>query len=399
MEALLFEEIAVYGLLGGYELPLELGGETVAGPAGEGVGFEEAEVADGGLGDVVEGLPAAQGEDAPAGFGGGVATPVEGRLPGFGVQGVPALREPELGAGVAVFVEEGEVLGAGDGAGGEAEGREIDGVARGFVVEGEGVEGVGVGGDAGSYDAGVLGGAGGEVEPVEGWGHAVADGWGGGEREIGGLERVGEEGVLDVGGGQLEVLLFVLEAEDDAALGFVGCDVGEEALDGGVNVTSVGEDLVEGRAGEGGAELLFGHLAEGAVVAIEEPFEVGVEGLVASYELREDEGFEEPGGVGEVPFDGGGFGTGLNHHVFRGERTTEGHGGGAHGAEAVEQRGGAGGLGGEGCLLRQHGALQLIFDASGAWMLHKESSVAWGLWLRGCCLRAAGVYRGLTVNR
>ena len=70
------------GSVGGDELPLEFGGETVAGPAGVGVGFEEAEVADGGFGEVVEGLPAVQGEDAPAGVGGGVATPVEGRLPG-----------------------------------------------------------------------------------------------------------------------------------------------------------------------------------------------------------------------------------------------------------------------------------------------------------------------------
>ena len=82
--------------------------------------------------------------------------------------------------------------------------------------------------------------------------------------QVGGVERVGEEGVLDVGGGELEVLLLVLEAEGDAAEGFVFGRVGEEALDGGVDVAAVGEDLVERRAGEGGAELLFGHLAEGA---------------------------------------------------------------------------------------------------------------------------------------
>ena len=53
----------------GDELPLELGGEAVAGPAGEGVGFEEAEVADGGFGELVEGLEAVEGVDAPAGGG------------------------------------------------------------------------------------------------------------------------------------------------------------------------------------------------------------------------------------------------------------------------------------------------------------------------------------------
>ena len=39
--------------------------------------------------------------------------------------------------------------------------------------------------------------------------------------EVGGVEGVGEEGVLDVGGDELEVLLLVLEAEGDAAGGFV----------------------------------------------------------------------------------------------------------------------------------------------------------------------------------
>jgi hypothetical protein len=130
------------------------------------------------------------------------------------------------------------------------------------------------------------------------------------------VEGVGEEGVLDVGGGELQVLLLVLEAEDDAALGFVFGHVGEEALDGGVDVAAIAEDLVEGRAGERGAELLFGHLAEGAVVGVEEPMEVRVEGLVVGDEFGEDEGLEEPGGVGEMPLDGRGFGAGLDHHVF-----------------------------------------------------------------------------------
>ncbi len=92
----------------------------------------------------------------------------------------------------------------------------------------------------------------------------------------------------------------------------------EEAVDGGVDVGAVGEDVVEGRAGEGGAELLLGHVAEGVVVAVEEPVEVGVEGLVGGDELAEDEGLEEPAGVGEVPFDWAGLGTGLDHQVFGG---------------------------------------------------------------------------------
>ncbi len=66
---------------GGGVLPFELGGEAVSGPAGEGVGLEEAEVADGGFGEVVQGAEAVEGVDAPAGGGAAVALPVEGRLP------------------------------------------------------------------------------------------------------------------------------------------------------------------------------------------------------------------------------------------------------------------------------------------------------------------------------
>ena len=109
---------------------------------------------------------------------------------------------------------------------------------------------------------------------------------------------------------------------------------------------AVGEDGVEGRAGEGGAEFFLGHVAEGVVVAVEEPVEVGMEGLVGGDELAEDEGLEEPAGVGEVPFDWAGLGTGLDHEVFRGERGTEFFGGGADGAVAGEEGGGDGGGGG-----------------------------------------------------
>ena len=135
----------------------------MAGPAGEGVSLEEAEMADWGFGDFAEGKPAVEGEDGPVGGVVGVATPVEGSLPAFAFDGVPAFGEPELGAGVAVGFDEGEVLGAGYGAGGETEGGEVDGVARGFIVEGEGVGVVGIGRDADFYYAGVSFRTGGEA--------------------------------------------------------------------------------------------------------------------------------------------------------------------------------------------------------------------------------------------
>ncbi len=231
-------------------LPLELGGEAMAGPASIGVGLEEAEVADGGLAEVVEGAEAVHGEDGPAGVGGFVATPVERSLPAFGAHGGPAFGEPEFGTVVAVLIDEGEVLGAGDESRGEAEGREVDGVARGLVVEGEGVSGCGVEGEAD------LGEASGEVYPVERRGDGLVllrRGF-----EVGRVERIGEEGVLDVGGDEFLMLLLVLEAEGDAARGLVFEGMLHEGNHGGVDVGAIAEDGVERRAGEGGAEFFLG---------------------------------------------------------------------------------------------------------------------------------------------
>ena len=74
---------------------------------------------------------------------------------------------------------------------------------------------------------------------------------------------------------------------------------------------AVGEDVGERRAGEAGAEGFGGHVAEGVVVGVEEPVEVGVEVTVGGEEFAEDEGLEEPGGVGEMPLGGAGLRTGL----------------------------------------------------------------------------------------
>ena len=109
-----------------------------------------------------------------------------------------------------------------------------------------------------------MGEAGGEGNPVEGWGDGVGC-RGGGGRKVGGVEGVGEESVLDIRGDEFLVLLLVVKAEDDAAGGFgVGGELGcgfEEAGDVGVDVGAVGEDVGEGRAREAGAERLGGLFA------------------------------------------------------------------------------------------------------------------------------------------
>ena len=67
----------------------------MVGPAGVGIGLEEAEVADGGFGEFVEGLETVEGVNAPAGTGtglrAGVALPIEGGLPSFNAKCSPSL--------------------------------------------------------------------------------------------------------------------------------------------------------------------------------------------------------------------------------------------------------------------------------------------------------------------
>jgi hypothetical protein len=85
---------------------------------------------------------------------------------------------------------------------------------------------------------------------------------------------------------------------------------------------AVGEDLVDGWAREGRTQAFVGKFSEGLVVAVEEPGEIGIEDAVAGEKLAGNEGLEKPGGMRQVPLGWGSLGTGLDHHVLRGERPT-----------------------------------------------------------------------------
>ena len=64
----------------------------------------------------------------------------------------------------------------------------------------------------------------------------------------------------------------------------------------------------------------------------------GWKSLVAGEEVAQDEGLEEPGGVGEVPFGGAGLGAGLDHQVLGRERRGERERGGADGSDSGSRR-------------------------------------------------------------
>ena len=129
----------MWGLMGGV-LPFEFSWNTTTRPAGESVGLEEAKVANGGVEEVLHREESQEGEDL-------LLFPVKRCLPALGTASGPALGEPELGAGIAVVLNEGEVVADRDKAVGELERLQVDLVLRRLVVEGEGEWVGGIGGD------------------------------------------------------------------------------------------------------------------------------------------------------------------------------------------------------------------------------------------------------------
>jgi hypothetical protein len=120
------------------------------------------------------------------------------------LHGLPAGGEPELRALVAAVGDEFGEFGAGNQARGELEWLQPDAVTRALIVEAE----------AFALILADLDEAAGVVEEAQGrgvgWGNSIAF-------KVRGLERVGIEGVLDVGEEQLLVLFFVVQAEFDAS--------------------------------------------------------------------------------------------------------------------------------------------------------------------------------------
>ena len=138
------------------------------------------------------------------------------------------------------------------------------------------------------------------------------------------MQRVAPECVLDVVAEQLLVLLLVMDSQLDALGCFCGHAALLEAHDAILHVLAISEDLLDAGPGKGGAKLFLRLIGDVVVITVEEPEEVRMEWLVAGEVFAEDKSFEEPGGVGQMPFGGAGLGTALHHHVFRRKWSAEG---------------------------------------------------------------------------
>src|SRR5882762_10319641 len=114
------------------DFPFRLSRQPLIGPAGEGVGLVEADMANGFR--RVDRALARQGEDPP---GAVFETPVERRLPALLLHRRPAVGQPEFRPVIAALGDEFEVIAATDRMRGEAERLEPYLVARPLIVERE----------------------------------------------------------------------------------------------------------------------------------------------------------------------------------------------------------------------------------------------------------------------
>ena len=114
------------------QLPLGLSGETLAGPAREGVGLVKADMTDGlrRLDLTLTG----EREDSPFAV---FAAPIERRPPALLLHRCPAVGQPEFGPAVAAIGDEFEKLASADRACRQAVRLEPDLVARSLIVEGK----------------------------------------------------------------------------------------------------------------------------------------------------------------------------------------------------------------------------------------------------------------------
>src|SRR5579862_3602645 len=84
----------------------------------------------------IDDAPPGEREEAPCAVR---ALPIERCLPGFALDGCPALRQPPFRPAIAAIGDEGEILAAGDKPRAEPERLEPNLVTRHFIVEGEAI--------------------------------------------------------------------------------------------------------------------------------------------------------------------------------------------------------------------------------------------------------------------
>ena len=242
----------------------------------------------------IDRLQSRQGKDAP---GAVLLLPVERRFPAIAVDAFPSGRQPELGAPIAAFFHESEILAAAHRAHRDGKGVQPAAMARPFVVEGE-------------------------VSTVIADLHQPAFEFAPGQRfsrprvprlrrTIGWPQRVHRQRMLDVHQDQFLMLLFVMQAKFDQSMGVML--IRQEFQHDAGDVPAIGHHLLDTRPGDHPALRPRMSRADGLVVRIEEIFEGRIEWPVTRSVRSQDEGLEKPCRVREMPFGR----AGIRHRLDR----------------------------------------------------------------------------------
>lgn len=284
------------------EFPFGFRRQAGAAPARIGIGFVQRNVGD--RARRVQRLQAVQREFQPATV---FLAPVQRLLYFAAADLVPALGQPQRRIAVAAGVDKFQVLAVRHQARGQLEGRDVLAVARQLVVEAE----------AGAAVAD-LGQAALEVQPAQ-----RPDRAGGRQRriQVGRVQRILRQQVLQVGQDQLLVLLLVLHAEFHQHRQLAVLRRGrQQARDARVDVAAPRQHLVQ--AGPRQQAALGPRMlrADAVVIGIEQHPVGRVKRPPARLARLQDEGLEEPGGVRQVPLDRAGVGHRLRAAVLKRQR-------------------------------------------------------------------------------
>ena len=141
---------------------------------------------------------------------------------------------------------------------------------------------------------------------------------------------------------QLLMLLVVVQAQgEQIGPPRVRRAASEPCLHAPVDLAPVGQHLVQRRPRHQAALAAFHPIAQGFVIAVEQALEAGIDRLIVR-RVGQNHRFEEPAGVGQVPFAGAAVRHRLGGHVLGRQPPGQGRHGGPDAAIVVEPRVGRG---------------------------------------------------------
>ncbi len=241
---------------------------------------------------------AGAGELYPLGAG---FFPVERRFPAVSLHGFPAVREPELRAGIARVFHECQILAAGRQAHGKAERAQKNFVPRPFIVKVKRF----------AFRADLI-----EAFRIKlllllrrAFSRPCSD-----CRLVHRMQRVAPESMLDIGNDQLLVLLLMVQPEDHKFLRFCGDRTGLQQLEHLlVDVSAILADFLQAGTRKGIAQRFFRLLAYSVVIRIKEIAKLRMERPISGQMIGKNESLKEPTCVCHVPFGWAGLRTRLHH--------------------------------------------------------------------------------------